>query len=382
VTRPIQIRATLTVRSMRCLLALACSSILAAQEAVAVEPDPASLPLDALIERLTKASEKRMVEGDSPSIRAINAEFARRLETGVALSTAQWERVLFGERTLQWPRRWPVDVPFAVSARFPGWLGAGSVIFLDPQQPGLRRARVGSFPLPEDDCGMVGLSLIAELRHQELGTLSLGLHEITVQLELRRTSPAESWVGLDPWLTNYLERMPEAECGVPTRAGGAPRLPTLVSTGVLQLAVEVVPTADDAVTPVQTPELAAAVRRSLELLVYREGPSSLRVSPVPELEGIGLSLEIVTLQGDQVVERRHLNATREERDLLMFGGEVRLDSIPRNLANDAGLRSGWRLRVSGTNVQVLKPWTASRWAGTIEVTLAKLVERHVGNEPR
>lgn len=368
------------------VLALACSSILALQTPVAGEVDPASLTLDALIERIPPRGGEDVKVGDEFHVHPLTAELGRRLQSGVALSGAQWERVLVRTDALRWPRRWLVGVPFAVSARIPGWLRTDTVLFLDPEQAPLRRARVGSFDM--GSCAVPWMGISEELGHQELGALPLGRHEITVQLELRRASLGEGWLGLHPWLPRFLEREAEAERGVPRGERDLqPRLPTLLSTSVLQLGVEIVPTLDEAVFPVSSPEIEDALRRSLGLVFESAGDERwavLRSKSLVELQAIGLSLSIDVLWGGEVVERARLHPTRQDEraywELDVCG--IELPSIPPGLEQDAESRRGWSLRVHGTDFEILRSWADRRWAGTLDLTLDELIERGASGEPR
>jgi hypothetical protein len=298
---------------------------------------------------------------------ARDAELTRRLQAGAELTGEAWRSALIDDGALYFPARWPAGVPLTVTARTPAWLPHGTVLFLDPRDSGLRRARVGTFL--GAGCGFALIGDLERLRHQELGTLAPGHHDVAVQLELRRADEGERWLGLHPWLDRYLTRVPGSERGVPATTNGEPRLPTLLSTAELVFPVEIVPTLDDAVRPVTSSEIDAAVAGALRLV--REEDEELReclqVASVPALAGIALSLDVELLRGDDVVE--HLRYQPTDQVSLGPTPWIRLEGVT-NLPPDRTL-----LRLRGTDHEVLRSLADRRWAGTVEVTLAEVLER-------
>lgn len=110
-------------------------------------------------------------------------------------------------------------------------------------------------------------------------------------------------------------------------------------------------------------------------LVWHRGELQLRYPADPALRRLALDLEIEILEGEELRWRKRASPTDEEayrsRSLLDT-----LASLPAALATDAEARKRWTVRVSGTNQNVLRSWSADRyWSGRIELPVEELFAR-------
>jgi hypothetical protein len=147
--------------------------------------------------------------------------------------------------------------------------------------------------------------------------------------------------------------------------------------GRLHLDITLVATLDEALPPVSTPQVNAAVGRTLALRVDGRGRMRPRIlAPDPDdvdLRGLARVLEIELLENGYVRERRRLNAT--EVDLHNWLLEP-FKCAPPSLALDRRACAGWSLRVRGSDDGVLRSWDCDRrWTGEIVLTLDELIER-------
>lgn len=332
--------------------------------------DVTALTLDELIERLPRIAQEsdwigdELVGGDrSPWVtRPEVFELERRLEASVALSASQWREALVRSGALRLRERWPRGVPFAVSMRSPYWLPCGTVQ-LRSKGLHLRPARLVT--PPPGLCGYTYDIAREAAAYQELGRLPPGRRELMFGLTVTRDD------------TTRHHRAPSAP---PLEAG------TLVF-GHVTFPVEITATLDDAIPPVGGGRWDAAVRESLGLAFSGECRNGcLVVDPdlvrYPELCGVGLSLEVEVLRGDEVVETVRVRATDEDHLALASAAEdgpheaigfAKLESLPPAL--EAVLEAGreFSLRVRGTDRDVLTLWHCDRrYSGEFTVSAAWL----------
>lgn len=312
------------------------------QDGFVSHPDPRTLPLDELIRRLPAVGAEWIEVDGLGTLHPATAEFRRRVSEGtLALDESQWRHLLFDTDSLRARTRWPAGIPFALHTDQPLWLADGQDLWLTPLEPTFGQpVRVWR---ESSDCG-VGRMIAFEARvHQELGTLPAGPLELRFLIQLRMHGSEPS-------------------------ASGA------LLTGELRLPVEIVPTLEDALPPVSSPELDQAVRNALVLDRDRD-ELWLRYRPDPLLRGVALALELEFLEKGEVRARKRASPTDEE----VFGSRMvveRLVSLPPALAADAGARKGWSVRVRGTSDGVLRSWSADRyWNGCVELTLEELFAR-------
>jgi len=324
-------------------------------------PELARLGLDELVDRLPPAGEEtRWVAGawrTAPEV----AELRARIDAGAEPTPAQWSRALRRSRPVRLRERWPAGVPLVVGLRRPAWLSGWSVRVTAR----LPASDASATVLHEARCGLVG----AEER-LELGLLPPGTHRLVFDVVVDERDPPGPWIPSLPGLDAR-----------PRRLGG----------GELAFDVEVVGSVDEALPPLATPEVDAAVRRSLGLAFadWADGPAVLLVADPdvtgdPLLATLALSLRVEVREGETVTEVRRLAPS--DRDELAVGssahaprsaaqtfGFVRLATVPFAARDHPGERS---IRVTGTSEGVLPAWDATaRWGGTLEVPLAELIER-------
>ena len=304
---------------------------------------------------------------------------------GAVLTTEQWKRVLLDEGVLGVHLRWPADEPFAVSARAPMWLTECRLVLRPTGElQGLKDAQV--VQLLDVDCWNCFAAGVDASVYQRLGPLPVGVHRISFHIEAWSENAWEKHFRPDagrPWFADYYSTEAERKAADAYRAAQKPRP---LSTGELDVEVEIVPTLDGAILPVSTPELDRAVREALSVRFdddwNDERSAALFVSDSPALEQLGLSLAVELVEGDESRWSAHLvPRDRNPWHDIELGG-VPLP-LPVALEHDSDARRAWTLRVRGTNENILRDWKADRrWSGTLEVGLGELLARGAERGPR
>lgn len=348
------------------------------------------LTLDELIDRVPRVEAELVQYRESSVIPATSAELHRRLARGDTLTSDQWRRLLLGTGTLRVRERWPAGEPFALSLRKPAWLEP-LVIVLDPLRTDvpLRSACVGFFY--RGWCGNPVMHKPMAWLHQPLGRLPLGPQALELRIELWADAADDpKGFGADAWLEQHLAR--DAEDSAPSLPARSLRRPRLVATSEIALAIEIVPSLDDALPPLRSAAVDEAVRRALVLVegVWSRGErNTLRFAPAeprdPLLEGLGLSLAVELVRAGEVHETRKLHrceSCEDEASHRQQPHECPL-GLPDGFEHDARERARWSVRVRGVDEDALRSYDAvRRWSGTLELTLDELLERGAGLERR
>ncbi|QDU67627.1 hypothetical protein [Engelhardtia mirabilis] len=342
----------------------------------------AELSLADLIPLLPPVWIERGTIGGEQALHPVTEEVRDRLRGGERMSDELWRHALVDTGVLRVPRRWPQDLPFAVSMTAPEWLGMARVI-VDPRGGRLGAPRCGSL-LPEI-CGTGYFWGLEDATYQELGDLALGRHEIPCEVTVRGGFNGDA-----------LEQASRADREDDGKVDCAAWDYPLLWEGTLDLSVEVVASLDEAWTPVSTPEVDAAVSEAVSLRIAERGPGYsdafawIRCEPDtelhPELRGLGLALVAELLEDGEVVATNRLprhprqSAWSSERD--RFGTpslEDPLGPVPGALARRGAGADGWSLRLRGTSEMIETQWHADRyWSGTVEVSLTDAMKRGAG----
>lgn len=342
--------------------------------------DAAEIPLGELVARIPRVDAP---SSDPQTVEAC-AELARRLKAGVALSSDQWKHLLLDTGVLSVRPRWPVGEPLAVSALGPEWLVHERIV-LHPilGGPGLSDIRVERFI---GDCGNAAMAWTDASVHQTLGTLPIGRHRILFRIEVWSPEGLDERLRPRPGRPWFADHCASAERRTAADALVAERGPRPLSTGELELAVEIVPTLDDAVPPVSTPELDRALAKALSVSFVGKGDerrARLVLDDDPPFERVGLSLEVELLEGAE--SRLAFRLLPRDRGFWSgggFGPDAGLSlPVPLALEHDVDSRRTWSLRVRGTSEWILRDWAADcRWSGALELPLDELLAR--GEKPR
>src|SRR5262249_48844460 len=150
-----------------------------------------------------------------------------------------------------------------LSARVPDWLEDERIV-LHPSGEivGLGDVQIAS---PPEHCLNEWVSETDAARYQPLGKLPLGHHRIAFRLE---AWTEDAWRKHDrprigrPWYADHYASDEQRKAADAALAALEPRP---LSTSTLALEVEIVPTIDDAIPPVSTPELDRAVAQALSV---------------------------------------------------------------------------------------------------------------------
>jgi hypothetical protein len=328
------------------------------------------LTLDALIDRLPRVGAEgcydEKVREWVPVPEAM--EMARRLATGTELTPTQWKRALTKTGVVFFRSRWPSGEPYEVSMRDSFWLSLCR-IRMTPREKGLRPLEGGD-RLP-NMCGNGTQWRQQAQMHQVLGRLEAGEHRLTFDVEIERGERANAWI-------KDLPRAPEG----------------VVWKGELSFDVAVVATLAEALPPVDTPEMNKAVMECFGLCAAPWGGGGSKESVLvfdadtkshPKLATAAVSAQVQLLRDGEVKSQFPMVVHRYDSLLSgnsIFDGPVKLfsfatlGSLPPDKLSDKDEVSHWKLRVSGTEKDVLKLWHAEAvWTGTIELPFAEVIER-------
>lgn len=279
----------------------------------------------------------------------VAVELATRLARGERPTDDQWVEALLQSGAVSWRSVWPVEVPWVVSMRVPIWLGLAE-IELRPRTDGFATAHAGMLWIPQ--CGMEALSSEWRANRQELGTVRLS--EQSVEFDA-----VVLW-GSEPYAFDF------------------PALPSprqeVAWKGTLTLPVRGVASLVEALPPVSSPEVAAAVRRAISVST-RNNNLRLEYSPGndPLLRGLGLALEVDVHHGGQLRESLDFGSLTESNSMLRQqvsrgGGERGLSPETRLAIAESRAVT---LRVRGKlDPALLFDWDCDRhFAGSFELSL-------------
>lgn len=273
-------------------------------------------------------------------------ELKRRLDSGTSLTDKQWREALINSGTIRVRNDWPTGVPFAVSMRDPRWLGLSEIRFV-PRMTGLTSAMAGM--LHGSTCGTFIMGMRADALYQELGTLSVGRHQLEFDVTIERGKRDEC----------YSE---------PTDPP-----PGVLWKGLMTFTIDVVASEDDVLQTLRGLEVDSAVRASIQLVAYKnEGSDCVAVTVEPNpllfpaLSSTALSLQVEVRRNEEVVE------VAECYD----SDDVILECLPIDIINDENAQKDWSIRIIGTTKDVLKSWNATRrWSGEIIIPLRELLKK-------
>ena len=331
-----------------------------------VPEDVTTLSLDALIDALPPIRrEERMVfakDGVSLELHPLTLEFGRRVGAGAQPSAEQWRRVFERTGNLRFRTRWPAGERVWMYFRRP------SRVFremeLAPRQPDWLTWRKWN-----SSCGMDIESTFVPMHPPDAGQLAVGRHTLIFDLTTQESR----------WDSDFGSRT-----GPPAR-------------GTFTFDVEIVPKLEDAMKPVSSPELDAAVLASIGATgeyshLFSPAPQSggfvfeAAIDAHPELQRIAVAGTAYLLRDDVEVARAKFALPEiDARMRVARGGvaatnEVCFCGVPelsRVAAADAAELARWSVRVeSTTGWGLLARWSCDRyWRGSFTLPLTGALER-------
>ena len=259
------------------------------------------------------------------------------------LSDAAWLELMDEAIDVRSP--WPVTEPLVIGLVKPAGSGVGQ-IRVAPRTEGLGSAKVGEvFPYCAKGAWFFG-------GPRELGALVAEPGDV---VELALDVEVERGFGQVELLT----MQGEVEWCV-------------YWTGTVTHDVRLVETLDEALPPIDSPEVRDAIRSSFH--VARDGwdphVACLKGcgSYHETLRDVAVSLQVELLHDGELVEECELLGDGTY-DVYPF-----LRSIPSRVVYEPELADGWELRLTGINVAVLTQWgTTHRWNGTLVVPLGDVL---------
>lgn len=279
-------------------------------------------------------------------------ELAKRLSSR-PLSSNEWDCLIKHEGVIKTRRLWPKNVPLAIGMREPRWMPLPKIIRLQPQFDGAQHA----------ECGVLMITGLSHTyrwnvqSYQTLGKAAPGTSAIDARVTV-----------LEPGRTTPIE---ERE----------------IWSGLLRLPVTLVETMDEAIAPVRSPEVDAAVADAISLMARVERDDSSCI-------GIGIDRGKSALLGDMAfgvvidILRDDLVVETLQGGLIYDGSE--LFSAPpgfpkwfaparslhgmANTLGDPNERKRWKIRVRGDGVASLRDWDRDRyWAGEMSFPMDSVI---------
>lgn len=327
--------------------------------------------IDELIAALPRAgTEWRNNDGDG-AYAPVCLELAARMAT-TRLTDGQWTQLLKGTRAIVVRDKWPVGEPFAVSMVVPDWLLLAQ-IRATPDVSGWSTAMAGEPHWMR--CGMEAMAAEALASYQRLGEIGIGRRDVTFS------------VGIERGTARSLMRAPAVLHSMPSG---------VVWRGTMRYEIEGVATIDEAVPPADSARLTEAVKDAAsagvrgfwvdgELQPVWVVAIDADASEFPELRRVALSVRVELLRDGKVMHDAQIVARQQEWIVESgslvdgsshFSGWQRFEALPLEMAADAAELARWTARLTGTSEGVLRLWDAEeRWGGTVEVSLAELVQR-------
>jgi hypothetical protein len=236
--------------------------------------------------------------------------------------------------------------------------------------PRLKSAEVGE--LLAEFCGAASQSKREAELYQQLGNLDTGESRLIFDVKVERGKeraipgepppppPGEIWRGSMPFSIRIVDTLAES---IPPRSGET------VDAGVRDsIGIEICDLTFD-----------ERMQRTARL-VLKPDPAQF-----PSVASTALSLTVEVLKEGQVVESTRLVATcRELPSVSKHGipvtrreiGSLVLRSIPASVETDDSVRAKYRLRITGTDKDVIREWDAARWwSGSLTMPLTEVCER-------
>ncbi len=359
-------------------MASACALFLAAIAIPQSEPPGVrTIALDDLIGSLppsecgwTRDEKQRSVP--HPAV----TELHRRLAEGLRMSDSQWERALLTAEVFRFRRVWPANVPFAISVQEPAWTSyawppeAGTRVRAVPTETNLKAIEGGE--LIHGGCGNFELSRRKLSEYQETGLLGVGKHRIPFDVHVES--------GFADGLQGF------------GRTSQTPMPPLLIWSGRIAIDVEIVPTLEEAIPSVDSPELEDVVRRSLCRFPpsddgEEDGPSRIWVAFSAEgldaskkLGETAMSLIVALYRNDELLgygwtrvgQAGGYRPCSSPKDR-WIADAVDLGSVRLSRSTEADPLAGLEVRVRGVSRDVLRHWGAKAWwKGMVSIPLADL----------
>jgi hypothetical protein len=346
----------------------------------AAPEDLHQLAMDELIERLPSVGcDGTSDERGRFTLDPVVAELRSRLEQGVRLTDAQWQRALLVSKVFRFRETWPAGISFDLSVHEPLWTSTsadpaiGTRIRAILKDPELKAVEAGI--LYPSECGLAA-GLRALPAEEGIGPLSPGHHRILFDVFVESGVPDEP---------RGFARSASARLGSPARA---PTPPLLMWSGPVAIEVDVVPSLKDVMPAVDSHELRDLVRRSIFRLgpLSKENESSFPVLVFFDAGGNDVSV-LAETAFSLTVELIRKDASSGVRWMMVGqaggfrpcpdpkhpwrAGPVELPPIP-----DGTSLEDVAIRVRGVPKQVVRHQGARAWwNGTVTVPLADLPVR-------
>ncbi len=326
------------------------------------------LSMDALIDALPHVRDQSYWDRANSTVVIDPAvvELQERLNSGLAMSDAQWRRALIETGAISYRKSWPKTKPFALGMSVPRWLTL-TRIRLSPRRTTFRDAKAGI--LHSGGCGFSSSSRRKNEAYQVLGHLPVGEHELEFDVAVER---GPNWNLESSDLT--------AE---------------LLWEGTLNLNVVVVDDLETAIPGVSSESLQYALRSSTVFRMEQDDWTEEVNTPnarlyfepdtaaIRELGGVALSLRIELLHQGEIVQTDH--CVIDEYRLLARGPLAVILRGPHGVSEylctltslapaEQNNLSAWSVRLSGTQDRILSAWDArGHWTGTVTIPLEELV---------
>ncbi len=334
------------------LVSLSCAARLLAQGAGTSATQASDMTVEQAIAELPPIGREGLISKDRKRwVEAAAVEQLREhLEAGGTLSNEQWREALRRSRAIHLRERWPVAFPLAISVQRPHWLPLAE-IRVQPRREDFRAAEAGSFKRPF--CGNCSESRYLRESYQELGSLPLGKHHLSFDVQIEIDADGQESASYDSNRQKYVSEDVRSAW-----------------RGTIEMDVEIVATVAEAMPGRQDAELDRAVRAKLRIALA-DGSLTFTEPLLYESEALAataVSLEYELRRAEEVVHSRRLLGKDIWRAGTMWSSwEVPAD--PLELAQ-------WTLRVRGIDEGVLRFARADHWwNGELVIALSELARR-------
>jgi hypothetical protein len=349
------------------------------QESTTVSPRGVeSATLDELISKLTRVdfSFVHDAKGDWYVRSSAVAELHDRIARGERPTDAQWQRILLASEAIHVRPKWPQGTPLAVFMSSPSWLGQAEIraTQLDRNQPQLHAGSI----FASSGCGNDMIWRESQEQYQTLGSLPLGRHRITLDVELE--------LGED--VMEGLYRLRPEKRPVPE----SPSIPVgILWHGPVNLDVEIVESIDGIVPPRADARLDAVLTEGACIRVWAREPAGsgwsaslvIEADAVrsPEIVETAFGLEWELWRGGQRLARttsslEPIFGLRPPADLggdWPFSAILPLEKASGDPRDDPRMLAGLEVVIRGGTEEILRNWDAtSRWDGEVRLRLSDL----------